>query len=78
LSALRSADILVRIAERGLSCPHCGARYFGKQKAQEAMDFVAAYPIILEPIDFSLVELAAEYTAKYSFAYADAICAPRQ
>ncbi|HEY4491500.1 MAG TPA: type II toxin-antitoxin system VapC family toxin [Acidobacteriota bacterium] len=50
-------------------------RHFGKEKAQEAMDFVAAYPVTLEPIDLSLVESAAELKATYSFAYADAFCA---
>ena len=51
------------------------ARNFGKEKALEVMDFVAAYPLELEPVDFSLVEAAAELKAVYLFAYSDAFCA---
>ena len=36
------------------------ARNHGREKALEAMDFVAAYPLELEPVDFALVEAAAE------------------
>lgn len=51
------------------------ARRFGRDKALEVMDFVAAYPLELEPVDFALVESAAELKAAYLFSYADAFCA---
>ena len=51
------------------------ARNFGKQKALEVMDFIAAYPLELEPVDFNLVEAAAELKAEYLFSYSDAFCA---
>lgn len=51
------------------------ARMFGKEKALEVMDFIAAYPVELEPIDFSLVEAAAELKAAYTISYSDAFCA---
>jgi len=51
------------------------AKNFGREKALETMDFVAAYPLQLEPVDFALVESAAELKATYQFSYADAFCA---
>jgi ribonuclease VapC len=51
------------------------AKSFGKEKALEVMDFVAAYPLELEAIDFSMVELAAELKSEYPFSYGDAFCA---
>jgi len=51
------------------------ARNFGKEKALEVMDFVAAYPVDLEPVDFTLVEAAAELKAEYQLSCSDAFCA---
>ena len=50
-------------------------KYFGKEKAQEVRDLLLALPIELEPIDFELVELAAELKAEHNISYADAFCA---
>ena len=50
-------------------------KYFGKQKAVEVRDLLAALPLELEPVDFELVVLAAELKAQQSISYADAFCA---
>ena len=51
------------------------ARNLGKEKAMEAMDFVAAYPVELEPVDFEMVQTAADLKSMFSFALGDAFCA---
>jgi uncharacterized protein len=51
------------------------ARNFGHEKAMEVLDFIAAYPVQLEPVDQALVQTAAELKSAYSFSYADAFCA---
>ncbi len=50
-------------------------KYFGKEKARETKDLLAALPLELVPVDFELVELAAELKAEHSISYGDSFCA---
>jgi uncharacterized protein len=50
-------------------------KYFDKEKAQEVRDLLLALPLELDPVDFELVELAAELKADHNISYADAFCA---
>lgn len=50
-------------------------KYFGKEKASEVRDLLAAFPLELIPIDFELVIAAAELKAQHTLSYPDAVCA---
>jgi predicted nucleic acid-binding protein len=50
-------------------------KYFGREKALEVIDLIAALPLELEPVDFDLVRAAAELKAEHDLSYADAFCA---
>lgn len=50
-------------------------KYFGREKALEVKDLIAALPLQLEAVDFELVRLAAELKAEQNISYADGFCA---
>jgi predicted nucleic acid-binding protein len=50
-------------------------KYFGREKALEVKNLIAALPLQLEAIDFELVRAAAELKAENNISYSDAFCA---